>query len=313
MRCRRRALRSRPVAQPIQRGLCTAPRLGEIPASSFSRQHTRSATRADAGGTCTCLRCMCAALRVHCSSTGSTCCSRRPTSPPWAPRAHARPSSCCGDTTSSGSSTSRCEQSSLLGALVVARRPSSRLPRACHAAASYRLAAQGGTPGPDARPGPGAPAQARAAPGRPQGECHRRAPRQRRAPTHPHLAQLVHEPRGANNQRARATLALAWRAQEMCDQRRRDLEAWMWKLLGQPALSRSTALRAFLEWERAMARAQKDAAAASAAASSARCAFPPPSLATWQHGRAARRATCRVAEQRASEWAEAGWGWATSS
>jgi len=41
----------------------------------------------------------------------------------------------------------------------------------------------------------------------------------------------------------------------MLERRRADLEKWMWKLLSKPALARSSALKSFLELDRAIERA----------------------------------------------------------
>lgn len=40
------------------------------------------------------------------------------------------------------------------------------------------------------------------------------------------------------------------------DRRRAELERWMWRLIGRPELARSAAVKVFLEFDRAMARAQ---------------------------------------------------------
>jgi hypothetical protein len=53
----------------------------------------------------------------------------------------------------------------------------------------------------------------------------------------------------------------------MCDRRRADLEAWLWRLLGVSAITRSAPLRQFLEWERALARAHAAVAAATSSGS----------------------------------------------
>jgi hypothetical protein len=42
---------------------------------------------------------------------------------------------------------------------------------------------------------------------------------------------------------------------ELLDQRRADLERWMWQLIGRPEIARGGAIKAFLEFDKAMARA----------------------------------------------------------
>lgn len=42
-----------------------------------------------------------------------------------------------------------------------------------------------------------------------------------------------------------------------CPRRRGELEKWLWALIGRPELARSHALRQFLEFDKAMARAQQ--------------------------------------------------------
>lgn len=45
--------------------------------------------------------------------------------------------------------------------------------------------------------------------------------------------------------------------QELLDRRRVELERWMWRLIGRPEIARSGAIKAFLEFDKAMARAQQ--------------------------------------------------------
>jgi hypothetical protein len=44
---------------------------------------------------------------------------------------------------------------------------------------------------------------------------------------------------------------------ELLDRRREELERWMWRLIGRPEIARSGVLKAFLEFDRALARAQQ--------------------------------------------------------
>ncbi|KAI8463035.1 MAG: hypothetical protein J3K34DRAFT_159349 [Monoraphidium minutum] len=44
---------------------------------------------------------------------------------------------------------------------------------------------------------------------------------------------------------------------ELLDRRREELERWMWRLIGHPEVARSAALKAFLEFDKALARAQQ--------------------------------------------------------
>ncbi len=46
-------------------------------------------------------------------------------------------------------------------------------------------------------------------------------------------------------------------SREICDRRRDELERWMWHLIAQPEVARSIPLRAFLDFEKALQRAQQ--------------------------------------------------------
>lgn len=44
---------------------------------------------------------------------------------------------------------------------------------------------------------------------------------------------------------------------ELLDKRREELEKWMWRLISKPEVARSTVLKAFLDFEKALQRAQQ--------------------------------------------------------